>query len=351
MHGTEPQIAQRRIDKRLVGGAVRVSPLKSIPAILREHGCDPEIVFSQAGFDPAQFEDPDNEIPFVAGSRLLERCVTVTGCQHFGLLMGQRANASSLGIAGFMLRFAPDVRTALGDLERNLDLHDTGGVPGLDTRGDVTLLGYAVHQSGAAAVDQIHDMSTAVACNIMRELCGADWNPTRVLLSRRAPNDPAPYERFFRATVRFDSERNAVVFPTRLLDQPLTSADPLLYRYFIEQANELRAHRSEDIVERLRRLLRKSLADRKFMTHYIASQLCMHERTLHRRLQEAGTTYRHELEDIRYAMARQMLADSAVPQSRIAVALGYASATAFGRAFKRWSGVTPSEWRARHGHP
>lgn len=71
---------------------------------------------------------PDAEIDYVAGSRLLARCVEATGCEHIGLLLGERSVPSLLGIAGFMLQTAPDVGTALGDLVRHLDLHDRGAL-------------------------------------------------------------------------------------------------------------------------------------------------------------------------------------------------------------------------------
>lgn len=319
----------------------------NIPVLLRELGCEPGAVFAAAGLDPARFEDPDAEIPFVAGSRLLERCVEATGCGHFGFLLGTRAHASSLGVAGFVLRFAPNLGVALRDLAKNLDLHDRGGVLTLETRGGDTLLGYAVVQSGAVAVDQIHDMSIAVACNILRDLCGPGWNPQEVLLSRRQPGDTQPYERFFRAPLRFDAARNALRFPASWLDHELAGADPLLYRHFVSEAKALHSRQTGNIVGDLRRVLRRSLSSGKFSAGRVAGQLCIHERTLHRRLRESGTTYRHELEDIRFTLARQMLAESVIPQSGIADALGYASVTTFGRAFRRWSGETPTRWRVR----
>ena len=81
----------------------------------------------------------------------------------------------------------------------------------------------------------------------------------------------------------------------------------------------------------------------------IARQLHIHERTLNRRLQEEGTSFRHELDFVRYEMARQFLAESAIPIAKIATALNYADVSAFNRAFKRWTGMTPSQWRIRSG--
>ena len=328
---------------------VRVGPLMNIPAVLHDLGHDPEAVMASAGFKPAQFTDPDTEIPYIAASRLLARCVADTGCRHFGLLVGEHAGPSTLGVAGFLLRTAPDVGSALRDLVLHLDLHDQGGVPMLHMNGAVTHLGYAIHLSGVEASRQIYDIAIAVGCNIMRGLCGRGWNPAEVLLSTRQPQNLAPYRRFFRAPIRFNADQCAMVFPTRWLDHQVPSADALLHRHLEREAVELHKLRNTDIVDNLHRLLRRSLTTRQCTATDIARQLHIHERTLNRRLQEAGTSFRHELDFVRYEMARQFLAESAIPIAKIATALNYADVSAFNRAFKRWTGMTPSQWRIRSG--
>ncbi|NJN46657.1 MAG: AraC family transcriptional regulator [Candidatus Competibacteraceae bacterium] len=322
--------------------------MANVPGILREFGCEPESIFGSVDLKLTQFGDPDSKISYIAASKLLARCAMATGCQHFGLLLGARADPSFLGITGFMLRAAPDVATALKSLVRHLDLHDQGGMPTLVTRDGATSLGYVIYQSGVEATEQIYDLSIAIACNIMRGLCGASWKPNAVLLSRRSPQDPLPYRRFFRIPPHFDAEQNALVFQARWLDHQLTSADHLLHRYLEQEANELHAHQNECLVRELRRLLRKSLASKRCAVTDIASQFCMHERTLHRRLRDEGTTFRRELEEVRYEVARQLLAESTMPLSKIATALEYADVTAFTRAFKRWSGISPGQWRVRN---
>jgi len=328
---------------------VRTGPLMSIPVVLQELGRDPEAVLASAGFKPAQFADPDTEIPYLDASRLLACCVAVTGCRHFGLLVGQRAGPSSLGVAGFMLQTAPDVGTALRSLVLHLDLHDQGGIPTLHISGSATQLGYAIHLSGVEAHEQIYEISIAIGCNIMRGLCGKGWNPTEVVFSTRQPQNLAPYRRFFRAPIRFSADRCALVFPTRWLDHQIPSADALLHRHLEKEAVELHKLRNTDILGSLRRLLRKYLATRQCTATDIARQLHIHERTLNRRLHEEGTSFRHELDDLRYEMARQYLAETAMPIARIAAALNYADASAFNRAFKRWTGITPAQWRKRSG--
>jgi AraC-like DNA-binding protein len=100
-----------------------------------------------------------------------------------------------------------------------------------------------------------------------------------------------------------------------------------------------------DLVAALRRVLRSLLVNQQCSAPQAACRLRLHPRTLHRRLQTEGTSFQREFDAIRYAVAREFLADTAMPLAKIAEALDYADNTAFSRAFKRWSGVTPARWR------
>lgn len=333
------------ISGALADGFVRIGPLMGLPALVRDLGYDPAPLFASEGFSLAQFNDPDIEVPFVPTSRLLARCVEATGCDHLGLLLGEHADPSSLGVAGFMLHSAPNVGTALRGLVRHLDLHDQGAVATLATDNQGTSFGYAINLPRVEAADQIYDLSMTIICKIMRSLCGTKWNPSEVLLSRRPPQNLALYQRFFRAHLHFDADRSTVVFPTHWLDHPIASADPLLYRHLEEEAIDLHNHQQMSLAANLRRVLRRSLGTRQISVNDVANQLHIHERTLNRRLHHEGTTFRRELEEIRYEMARHYLSDSEIPLSKIATALNYADATAFSRAFKQWSGFSPAQWR------
>jgi AraC-like DNA-binding protein len=125
-------------------------------------------------------------------------------------------------------------------------------------------------------------------------------------------------------------------------------ADRLLRRHLEREPNNLHARQGADMLNNLRRLLRKSVVTENCSVADAAKQLHMHERTLNRRLRDEGTTFRQLLDEIRCEVAKQLLAGSTMPLARIATALGYADASAFSRAFKRWSGSTPAQWRVRN---
>lgn len=332
---------------------VRIGPLVELPALVRELGHDPDPIFAFAGFESVYFSDadPDVEIDFNSASKLLSHCVTVTGCDYLGLLLGQRAAPSSLGMAGFIAQTSPDVGAALRSLVRHLDLHDQGATLTLLTNKQSTFLDYAIHLPGVKAADQIYDLSMTMACNIMRSLCGPKWNPTEVLLARQPPKNSTRYQKLFRAPIHYKADQNAIVFPSTWLDHEIPNADQYLHQYLEKEADKLHALQQKNLVGPLRILLRKSLLTGQISVKDIAGQLGIHERTLNRRLREEGTNFRIELENIRYEMARQLLTDIKIPISEVATALNYADPTAFSRAFKQWSGSTPREWRRQLSDP
>ena len=238
----------------------RAGALMALPSILRDLGYAPESILRSAGLEPGPFDDPDIRIPFVAGGKLLAACVAATGCEHIGLLAGSHVGPSTLGLAGFILRNAPDVGAALGDLVRHLDLHDQGAVVTLDTSSRTSRLGYVIIEPSIEAADQIYDVSIAAGCNIMRSLCGRDWNPSEVLLSRRRPRDPAPWVRHFRAPIRFDAGQSAIDFPSHWLEHRLPSADSMLHQHLVAEADALHLRNDDGPVGDVRRLVHSSMA-------------------------------------------------------------------------------------------
>lgn len=328
-------------------GTVRAGPVAGLAQLVRDLGHDPRPIFASQGLTLEDFTDPDAEISFLRAGKLLASCAWETGCPHLGLLLGQRISSSSLGLPGYLLHTARDVRAALVDLVRYFDLHDRGAVLTLHADEGMTHLGYAIYLPDVPGTAQIYDLSIAAECNVMRSLCGDGWNPSEVRLARGVPEDVAHYRHFFRAPIRFDADRSALVFPTRWLDHPLSSANPMLHRHLEKEAESLHAEQPRDLVRQLRELLRGALATRKADAPHVAGQLGLHERTLNRRLRQAGTSFRRELKAVRYQMAQELLANTRLPLSRIASALNYADTSAFIRAFRQWSGMSPAAWRRR----
>jgi AraC-like DNA-binding protein len=319
----------------------RAGSLSEIPGLLRELGTDPAEVAASAGLDTDALDSLENRIPFVATGRLLHECAVKTGYQHFALLVGQRTRLSHLGLPGQLARHSPTVGAALRTFAVYQHLNNQGMAMFLLEKDGVATVGPVVYQKGAEHVDQIYDVNIAATLSIMRELCGAHWRPDRVLFSHSKPIDVGCA---FQAPCQFNAERTALVFPTSVLDHRLASADAGQLRILEAQAH---ARDDFDVAFRLRRTLRILLLAQGASGDQVAKLLLMHRRTLNRRLRAEGTTFRGLLDEVRFEAACQLLDTARIPITEIAVSLGYAETSAFGRAFRRWSGATPLERRRK----
>jgi AraC-like DNA-binding protein len=329
-------------------GNIRLAMFMALPALLREFGQDPQTVLAAVGLTPGLIAEPDTFVPFENVDRLLQHCKDVTGCEHFGLLLGQRVKLSFLGALGFAMKSAGNVATALADLSRYRALHDQSGLINLERDGELVSLRYLVTQPAAAAPDQVYDYALAVGCSLLRDLCGPAWQPSRVMLRRKRPAESAPYEKFFRCPIIFDSDWSGLEFHSRWLSLAPAGADPLLYRHMLREIREL-DDAARDSAADLISSLRLLLSARHCNQAEAAAMLGINTRTLRRHLMSAGTTFRAELETARFARARVMLEGSGLSAVEIADSLGYADLSAFSHAFKRWSGVSPAHWRRSAG--
>jgi AraC-like DNA-binding protein len=327
---------------------LRIGATIAVPDVLRSLGADPAEVLAEAGFDLALFDRPDNLISFSERGRLLAHCVSKTGCQHFGLLVGQQAGLHSLGLTGLLVKYSPDVAKALRNLSASFHLHVRGASTSLVLDGDSAMLCYSITQVGTQANDQVGDGAVAAICNIMHSLCGPEWRPSRVLFAHRKPENIAPFRRIFAAPLIFDAEQNAVVFAADWLKRPLPQSDPEVLGMLQREIGALGDEYHESFPDAVRRVLSAAVFTGQAHEDRIAELFAMHVRTLRRRLQKFETSFEELLEEARYSAAQRLLQETEIPVSKIASTLGYSEASSFTRAFRRWSGLTPSQWRAEH---
>jgi AraC-like DNA-binding protein len=281
-------------------------------------------------------------------SLLLGDCVERTSCEHLGLLLGQMAEPSHLGMPGFLAHTAPSVEVALRSLVETLDLHDEGGSASFEPGKTCSSMSYTVELEGVAALEVINDLSGVMICKIMWLLCGPEWTPLSVKLQRREPADRGPYRRMFRAPVYFDSPRCEVMFNNYCLERQPPTADALLFRHLMQEAQMLHDLHQGEVTHALPSVLQRGLLSGHFSAPEIAEVFGMHERTLHRRLRAAGTSFRQELDTARRRLSEQLLTNTSLAVGDIATALGYADASGFIRAFDRWCGTTPASWRKQN---
>lgn len=327
-------------------GSLRIGPLLTIPALLREAGVSPQRVFREAGVALSAFADAEQRIPYERLGRLLELCARHTGCAHFGLLVGERFDLTGLGDIGELMRHCPTVGDALRAMTLHLHLHDRGAVPVLlEVSERFALLSYCLCHYDARVTAPIHDVALTIGHRILRQLCGGGWAANWVQLNRPRPASVRAYQRVFGCKLRFDAEMPGLGFDNKWLGHAIRGADPATHARIAAQLGA--AHCSMSLSEQVERILQSLIPAGHASAAAVSRLLGLSERTLRRRLEAEGSTLRGLINQVRFDSARQLLRDTRLPVSAIAAFLQYEDANAFTRAFTGWAGSSPLQWRFR----
>lgn len=327
---------------------MRAGGITTIPPILRGFGLDPDEVLCAAGINPILLEDPDNVITYSARARLIRRCIEMTGCQHFGLLIGQRMDLPSLGLPGLLARCMPDVGAALRTLQNSFSAHTTGAELLLGIDGDLATLTYEITTPDLDALDQLGAGAVAGLFNVVHSLCGPGFQPLEASFASSRPADIRPYRELFRIPLYFDAPQYSLIFSRKWLDARPPTADAELQRVLQKQLDARQESRGEDFPEHVKALIRSTLATGQCSQHDIAALLNLGPRTLIRELAASGTSFHELLDESRYELAQRLLNKTSLSVGEISDILCYSRSSSFDRAFRRWSGSTPVEWRHFH---
>jgi AraC-like DNA-binding protein len=295
----------------------------------------PQILADQdARVSPAQF--------CVAWAELLR----LTGEPQIALRMADRLPQGAFGIVEYVCRSAPTLGDALRHWVRFLNLLDDAVEVGLAIEGDRASL--RVVQESEAPAPASHELCFAVIVAATRELCVSPPGVVKVELTHRTQGDPAVYRRWFDGPVIFGAMETQLVFARSALDVPLRTADPQLLAILSRHAQELatRNRSVPPVIAQVERILRKALRTDDAQVDQVARELGLTGRSLQRRLKDEGTSFQVVRDTVRCELAARYLEDD-LSMAEISFLLGFSEPSAFFRAFKRWTGLTPLESRAR----
>lgn len=327
---------------------IRVGPLLSIPSLLKEHELDPALILSQVGLDTCLFDDAENRVSFADLGKLLETCVALSRCPHFGLLIGQRFKWPWLGALGGLMHNCPTVRDALRLASLHLEFQDRGAVSlTLDLGGGKAALAYSLLEGKTPAIAQILDGAIAMQYLMLQELCGPTWKPVLIQLSHSPPADTAPFRKHFHAPMEFNAPISAIVFESRWLDHCIEGADSRSFANIRKTFALAQPHEGTAFTTQARRALVGMIFTDSASVANLARVFNMNERTLRRRLDEERETVRRLLNEARCELAHHLLRGTNLPVTEIAAALRYSDLSVFARAFRGWSHMNPREWRAK----
>ncbi len=325
---------------------VTISPVVSAAQLLAAAGIDPLAIALQAGLASRDLARPESTITYAELGRYLNACIAATGDEAFALRVGIATGPAGLKTLGFLALNTANVRGALATLAKQV--HQFAGTIEIAEDQGLACFDYAFFYPALDGGRAIVDTAIGVSIATLRALSGPAWLPNEVRMTRSLPERPEVWKRLLQAPVYFAAERNLIVFQSRWLDQPVERADPELRRLLLDKLAELDARGNASDVERIATLIRSCVLADEPTLEQVSGRLAISTATLKRRLKAASTSFQGLLDQTRFAMACQLLQDSKASMAQITDVLGYKRASTFSRAFARWAGMPPRQWRATH---
>jgi AraC-like DNA-binding protein len=290
--------------------------------------------------------DPDERVPVATVHEWLAAAIAITGDLDIGLKAAREIAAGDYGAVEYAARSAATWGEASVAVGRYMRLINDALRFSVDVEGERARIQL---DSIVPLPRSSSDFQSAAFHISGQNFWSAAFPPQfEVHFTHSRPDDTREYERtFVGATLRFDAAFNGFDVPRSYLDLPVASADPKLHALIRQHAEAMLAElpRAQPLTARVRDLLADQLAAGTPTLRAISRCVSMSERTLARHLEDEGTTFKALLEDLRRRLALRYVGNSDMQLAEIALLLGFSQAAAFHRAFRRWTGQTPLEYR------
>jgi AraC-like DNA-binding protein len=289
--------------------------------------------------------DIDDRVPIPVAHQLLSALIEQTGDVDLGLKVGQTMSAGDAGVADYAIRSAATVQDAIEVAARYIRLVNDGLELRLHHEGDRVVLQWESMIVMPRAAEDF--LMAAIYTSHMRMLL-RDAPELECWFTYPEPSVVVEYERTFGAAkLRFVAPFAGYAFDRGHLPKPVEAADAKLHSVLRQHAEALLGDlpASRTFTDRVRQHVSTDLSHGRPAASKVARRLHMSARTLERRLEGEGTTFGAVLDDLRRRLALDYLGRRDVCLSEIAFLLGFSQVGAFHRAFKRWTGATPFEYR------
>jgi AraC-like DNA-binding protein len=318
--------------------------LRPLAWALDARGLDGREVYAIAGLEGPPANNPLERIPTVAMRRVMDWAVEQSADPLIGLDIGGHLRPQNLHALGHSLQSSRNLRDFALRLSRFFRLLSSAARTRLVVTDADAAIEFDIHELVPSAAE---DALTVFLVGFARELSGDVCQPWRIELRRPLPADGgARHRRAMGCPVAFGHALARVCYEPGLLEVPfIGSSDELAEHNDSVALSYLTKLDQSNIEARVKTLAVQGLRDRKFGKAAIAALLHMSARTLQHRLERQGTSFQQVIEDLRRDLACAYLEDRSRSIGEVSYLVGFASVSNFSRAFRRWTGLAPAEYR------
>jgi len=309
-------------------------------------GLDSAALCIEAGLAPQQMEDPNARYPLSATTRLWELAVQASGDPAIGLRVSRFVSPTTFHALGYALVASGSLREVFERIVRYHQVVSDALKLELSRDGERYRFRLLQPQGSPAPALEAIDAFAAIYVRTCRNRLGRDYAPLAVHLRRPEPADPKPWHTVFRAPVFFGADEDCLEFAAQDFDSHLDAANPELAEHNATVLKRTLAQLQPLTWERkVRATIEAQLPDGEPSAERIAQALHLSLRSLQRHLADEGCRFDALLNESRENLALLHLRDPQCSLSEVSYLLGFADTSSFSRAFKRWTGLTPGQFR------
>jgi AraC-like DNA-binding protein len=311
---------------------------------------DVDLFLRSAGVEPSTVKSFDFYIPIETYLHIQDEAAIYVNDSCFGLHMGEFAEVGSWSILGYMMMNCKNLGEAFEKSERYSRIIGNFIQARAEPHGDKIKIIFSTPLLKVSMSRHCFDASLSSGIRLMRSLVGVNINPLEVSFTCAAPASMSEYERVFQSPVSFGQKENSFTIDSSLLNMPIPMANPGLLEYFERYGENFLAEmdRKDEHTQTVTRIILTHLDDEGLSINKVAREMAVSVRTLQNRLEEEGVAFSDLLRDVRQRLAKQYLRENYTVE-QITYMLGFSEPSVFRKAFKKWSGVTPREYRENTG--
>jgi len=310
-------------------------------------GYDKTALLSAAGVTAAQMEDPDGRVPCMSIPALIGQAMRTRPTTNLGIKVAAQTPIGAFQLLDYLIVTCQNVSQGIRQLARYLRLSEAPFSVEIHDDEDPVRIVYVGIQDSFTAEFEI-----ALAIFHLRREAESRLQPEYACFTH-TPDDLNEAEQLLGCPMRTQRPWLGLALSRQSWELPLRRRDAVLQSLLLRNADEIadRLPKPNDVVSDLRRILLSRLAQGDSNIESVARSMGTSVRSLQRRLTYRGSSYQDVLDSIRREAAGQYLSDRALSISEVGYLLGYSEPAAFHRAFKRWHGSTPHEFRLAHRPP
>lgn len=309
-------------------------------------GLDSHALCLEAGLDPQLMDDPNARYPLSATTRLWTLAVQASGDPAIGLRVSRFVSPTTFHALGYALVASGSLREVFERIVRYHPVVSDALTLQLRRGEDRYRFCLEVPQGRPAPAIEAIDAFAAIYVRTCRNRLGRDYAPLAVYLRRPEPEDPSPWHKVFRSPVYFGAEQDCLEFDLSDFDSHLDDANPELAEHNETVLKRTLAQLQPLTWERkVRAAIEAQLPEGEPSAERIAQAMHLSLRSLQRHLADEGCRFDALLNECRENLALLHLRDPQCSLSEVSYLLGFADTSSFSRAFKRWTGMTPGQFR------